>query len=51
METNPHFFDKDGTLNEKISEIVPNNHYGPIGDDVLVNPYDQIGENSYDEAS
>jgi hypothetical protein len=51
METDPHFFDDDGTLNEKIEEIVPNNHYGPLGDEVLENPFDKIGEQSYDQAS
>jgi hypothetical protein len=44
LETDPHFKDGHGTLDESISELVPNNHYGPIGDEVLDNPYDDIGK-------
>jgi hypothetical protein len=46
-----HPLDEHGTLDEKIEELVPNNHYGPIGDDVLDNHYDDIGEISYKEAT
>ena len=50
MEKNPHFYNDEGTLEERIREILPDNHYGPIGDDVLENHYDDIGEMSYNEA-
>lgn len=50
METDPHFIDGEGTLDETIEEIVPDNHYAPIGDDVLDNPFDKIGDFSLEEA-
>jgi hypothetical protein len=51
MDNDPSFHGDHGSLDETIKEIVPDNHYSEIGDEALVNPYDQIGELSWDEAT
>lgn len=53
IESDPHFKEEHGTLDESIEQLVPDNHYAPIADDILdePNPFDKIGDFSYEEAS